>query len=74
MIYTCEVSLSLDKAHSQLKAEGIKHRVVDECTIYFRKKPCRRGKEILSKCGFTLTPQNTAPSSKAINALKEKFS
>lgn len=74
MIYTCEVSLSLDQAVQQFDAEGLKYKVVDECTLFFRKKPCRREKEILSRCGFTLTPQTTAPSREALEALKGKFS
>lgn len=72
--YSCEVSLSLDEAHKQLTAVGVKHEVINETTLGFRKRPIRKAKEILSRCGFIAEPHDNTPIEVKLEQLKEKFS
>lgn len=47
--YSCEVSLSLDEAVRRLDAQKLPYEVTHETELSFRKKPCRRAKEILTR-------------------------
>ena len=50
--YSCEVSLSLDKACEKLNKLRIPHKVISETTLGFRKRPTRNAKKIMTSCGF----------------------
>ena len=76
IIYLCEDRMSLDQAIRKFGEELLNYgyRRLSPTMIGFRKKPCRRSKEILSRYGitrYTHSPEPTTPDQ--VEALARKF-
>lgn len=50
--YTCTDPMSADQAIMRLEQYSIPYRRLSSTMIGFRKKPCRRAKEILTRYGL----------------------
>ena len=71
--YSCEVSLSLDKACTELDRLGVRYKVLHETRLGFKTVPVRKVKELLTRCGFVRDDTVYWPTDEQFEALKNRF-
>lgn len=72
--YTCKDPMSADQAIMRLEQQSISHRRLSSTMIGFRKKPCRRAKEILTRYGLIRhIPEPEPMTDEQVEALAARF-
>jgi hypothetical protein len=72
--YTCKDPMSADQAIMRLDQSSIPYRRLSSTMIGFRKKPCRRAKEILTRYGLIRHIPDPMPMTEdQVEALANKF-
>lgn len=72
--YICKDPMSADQAIMRLEQQSISHRRLSATMIGFRKKPCRRAKEILTRYGLIrYIPEPKPMTDEQVEALAARF-
>lgn len=72
--YRCNDPMSADQAIMRLEKEGLAYRRLSSTAIGFRKKPCRRAKQILTRYGLIrYIPDPEPMTDDQVNALARRF-
>lgn len=72
--YICTDPTSADQAIMRLEQQGLSYRRQSATVICFRKKPCRRVKEILSRYGLIrYIPEPEPMTDEQVKALATRF-